>query len=94
MYTIVKTSKFDRDFKRIIKRGYKPALLYDVVQKLAKGEVLDARYKDHALKGKYTGFRECHISTNWLLVYKKADDILVLVLIGTGTHSDLKIGEK
>ena len=45
--------------------------------------------KDHALLGKYKGYRECHIQPDWLLIYLIEDDILTLTLIDTGTHADL-----
>jgi mRNA interferase YafQ len=51
--------------------------------------VLDEKYKEHGLKGKYLGFRECHIQPDWLLLYLLEDDILTLTLVETGTHSDL-----
>ena len=65
------------------------ALLKDIVTKLANGEPLDARHKDHPLSGDWIGHRECHIQPDWLLVYRIENDILVLTLSRTGTHSDL-----
>jgi mRNA interferase YafQ len=56
---------------------------------LLDGKPLHEKYKDHALKGKYQGYRECHITPDWLLVYYVRDDILTLTLTATGTHSDL-----
>ena len=47
------------------------------------------KYRDHELKGKYLGFRECHIQPDWLLIYLKEDGILTLTLVDTGTHADL-----
>ena len=64
-------------------------LLKDIVTKLANGEPLDARHKDHPLSGDWIGHRECHIQPDWLLVYRIENDILVLTLSRTGTHSDL-----
>ena len=65
--------------------------LNDVIQKLAKDEPLEIKHRDHALQGKYNGYRECHIRPNWLLIYKKEDNNVVklLLLVRTGTHSDL-----
>ena len=63
--------------------------LTEAVELLAAGASLPPRYGDHELKGKWLGHRECHITPNWLLVYKKHNDILVLTLSCTGTHSDL-----
>lgn len=64
-------------------------LLKDIITKLANGEPLDARHKDHPLSGDWIGHRECHIQPDWLLVYRIENDILVLTLSRTGTHSDL-----
>ena len=89
MYNIVPTSKFKKDLKTVVKRGYDTRLLDFVVTKLANGETLEPKYKDHALSGNYTGKRECHITPDWLLVYEYDDDNLFLYLTRTGTHSDL-----
>lgn len=89
MYTVKPTTRFQKDVKLVEKRGYKMELLTTVIKKLAAGEVLDASYKDHALKGKYTNCRECHITPDWLLIYEIAGDNLFLYLTRTGTHSDL-----
>ncbi len=61
----------------------------NVIEKLANGEVLEAKYRDHLLTGDYGGFRECHIQPDWLLVYQIDNGQLVLFLARTGTHSDL-----
>ncbi|MCI9561266.1 MAG: type II toxin-antitoxin system YafQ family toxin [Clostridia bacterium] len=88
-YQIEVTNSFKKAYKIISKRGYDKSKLQNVIDLLAKGEQLPEKYKDHSLKGSYAGHRECHIEPDWLLVYKKIEDILVLVLIDTGTHSDL-----
>ena len=88
-YEIKRSSRFKRDYKRIKKRGYDLNLLESVIKLLAKGEVLPAEYKDHALIGDLKGFRECHILPDWLLVYRVNESILILTLTRTGTHSDL-----
>lgn len=72
-----------------MKRGLKINLLEDVIAALAMGEILPERNKDHALSGNWAGHRECHILPGWLLVYRIEDDVLVLTLARTGTHSDL-----
>ena len=89
MYTVKSTAKFQRDLKRIEKRGYDIDTLKEVVRKLAAGESLDKKYRDHSLKGKYKGRRECHIAPDWLLLYEYSDRTLILLLLRTGTHSDL-----
>lgn len=88
-YTIERTNSFKRAYKQILKRGYKKERLQKVVELLAEGDILPEKYRDHALKGEYAGHRECHIEPDWLLIYKKVEDILLLVLVETGTHSDL-----
>lgn len=88
-YTIRPTTRFQRDLKRIQKRGYNISLLTDVIKKLASGERLSEKYRDHNLSGNYSGCRECHITTDWLLVYEIDSGELILYLTRTGTHSDL-----
>ncbi len=89
MLDIVPSNRFKRDLKIAIKRGYQISLLEDVVNKLAMQEPLGERYRDHLLTGDYGGFRECHITPDWLLVYQIRENELVLFLSRTGTHSDL-----
>ena len=72
-----------------IKRGLKIELLEQVVALLAMGEPLPDKNRDHDLSGDWAGHRECHILPDWLLVYRIEDDVLVLTLARTGTHSDL-----
>ncbi|MED9781884.1 MAG: type II toxin-antitoxin system YafQ family toxin [Peptococcaceae bacterium] len=82
-------NSFKKDYKRIVKRGYDIALLENVIRMLADGETLPAKYRDHALTGNYSGYRECHITPDWLLIYEVRESELILVLSRTGTHSDL-----
>lgn len=89
MYTVKITAKFQRDLKRAEKRGYNLALLTGVIKILAAGKELPVKYRDHDLTGDFAGFRECHITPDWLLVYKIDQNQLILVLSRTGTHSDL-----
>lgn len=88
-YTIKPTSKFQKDLKRVQKRGYDLSLLKEIIQKLANGETLPEKNKDHSLTGNFAGKRECHITPDWLLVYEIDGDNLFLYLTRTGTHSDL-----
>lgn len=87
--TIRLTKNFKKDLKRIRRRGYDFSKMNAVVDILERGEKLPPKYDDHALTGKYTGYRECHITPDWLLIYQIQNDVLVLVLTHTGTHSDL-----
>lgn len=89
IYTIIPTSRFKRDLKSIARRGYPLELLKEVICKLAKGEALPPRYKDHPLRGDYKECNECHITPDWLLVYAISEENLILTLTRTGTHSDL-----
>ena len=89
IYSIRPTTKFQKDLNRIEKRGYNISLLTEVIKKLASGEQLPEKNKDHNLLGEYSGCRECHITPDWLLIYEIADDELILYLTRTGTHSDL-----
>lgn len=88
-YELVLTGKFKKGLKLAKKRGLNISLLEDVVDKLLHKIPLEVKNKDHALLGKYKGYRECHIQPDWLLIYLIEDDILTLTLIDTGTHADL-----
>ena len=88
-YNIQATRQYDKDVKLAKKRGLDVNKLIEVVCKLANDEVLPAQNRDHALTGNYAGHRECHISPDWLLIYKKAEEIKLITLIRTGSHSDL-----
>ena len=90
-YSILYANKFKRNRRALIKSGYDIGKLALTIDALASGEVMPPRFKDHALKGNYIGFRECHVdgAGDWLLIYKKQEDILVLVLTATGTHTEL-----
>lgn len=88
-YTVKPTSKFQKDLKRVQRRGYDLSLLADIIKSLANGEALPEKNKDHNLQGDYVDCRECHITPDWLLIYQIADDNLYLYLTRTGTHSDL-----
>lgn len=86
---IVWTTKFKKDYKLAMKRHMDIALLDNVIRALSRGEKLPEKYSDHALTGDWAGCRECHIQPDWLLIYRIEDDVLVLTLTRTGTHSDL-----
>lgn len=90
-YSVIFTSNFKRDYKLAQKRGYEIELLKEIITKLANGEQLPERNRDHALTGNYKGCRECHIKPDWLLIYQIEDEelILYLYLTRTGTHADL-----
>ena len=88
-YIVKHTTQFKKDYKLAMKRGRKIGLLEDVVAILAMGEALPEKHRDHELSGNWEGHRACHIQPDWLLVYRIEDNVLVLTLSRTGTHSDL-----
>lgn len=88
-YEVKPSNQFRKDLKLVAKRGYKIELLTDVIKKLANGEILDPKYKDHQLSGNFGFYRECHIQPDWLLVYEIDGNELILYLTRIGTHSDL-----
>lgn len=88
-YEISITNQFKKDLKLARKQGKNEDKLWEVVEKLANGETLDEKHKDHNLLGKYAEYRECHIYPDWLLVYKQENNILVLLLYRLGLHSEL-----
>lgn len=88
-YELIITNSFKRDYKKMLKRNCDMDLLNDIVNKLQNEEKLDDKNRDHALGGNWAGYRECHIQPDWLLVYKISNEQLILLLIRTGSHSDL-----
>lgn len=89
MLELVTTTAFRNDLKLAKKRGYDLSLIEVVLDMLLEEQILPERYKDHALLGNYTGFRECHILPDWLLIYSINESELILTASRTGTHSDL-----
>lgn len=89
MYKVKPTTKFQKDLKKVQKRGYDISLLTEIIKKLANGEQLPEKNRDHALSGNYSGYRECHIQPDWLLIYEIDNGDLYLYLTRTGSHSDL-----
>lgn len=89
MLNLYYTSKFNRDVKLVKKRGYDIKKLSDTIEMLRLMKPLPDRYYDHKLSGNYEGNRECHITPDWLLVYRIENETLTLILTRTGTHSDI-----
>ena len=75
----------------MLKRGKDIGKIADVVRRLANGETLPPQFRDHALAGNLAGLRDCHVENDWVLLYYIEQDVLVLVLADTGTHSDLSL---
>lgn len=88
-YEIKFSGQFKKDLKLAKKQGKNLDKLFDVVERLANGDVLEAKYRDHDLSGDYKGCRECHIDPDWLLIYEIFDDVLVLLLSRVGSYSEL-----
>ena len=84
---IVYTSQFKRDYKKAISRGKDLSLFYEVVDFLLKGLKLPPKYKVHNLSGKFRRHRDCHIESDWILIYRI--DRNTLFLERMGTHTDL-----
>jgi mRNA interferase YafQ len=87
--SITWTAQFKKDYKLAIKRGLDLDLLDSVVRLLAAGEPLSARNRDHTRSGDWVGYRECHIQSDWILIYRVDREALLLTLVRTGSHSDL-----
>ncbi len=87
MYEIKYSGKMKKDMKTCQKRGYDFQLFEKILEKLMKPEPLEIRNRDHELRGNYIGSRECHISPDWLLIYRYNGECLEL--FRTGTHAEL-----
>ena len=88
-YAVSLSAQFKKDIKRIKKQNKNLQYIYDVISLLASDIPLDSKYEDHPLIGNYKGFRECHITPDWLLIYIKDNQNLILTAVRTGSHSDL-----
>jgi mRNA interferase YafQ len=84
---LLTTRRFERDLKRVKKRGKRLEKLKAVTDTLLSGQTLPPRYRVHQLSGNWQGFRECHVEPDWLLIWEQGEDFLILTR--TGTHSDL-----
>lgn len=88
-YDIQFTNQFKKDLKLAKKQNKDLDKLFEVINILANGGMLDAKYRDHDLTGNYKGTRECHIEPDWLLIYEICGDVLVLMLYRLSSHSEL-----
>lgn len=89
MLTLTTTGQFRRDYKRLKKRGCDMSLLEAVIDTLLAERPLPERCRDHGLSGNYSGFRECHVRPDWLLIYSVDRGRLLLTASRTGTHAEL-----
>ncbi|MBQ3426762.1 MAG: type II toxin-antitoxin system YafQ family toxin [Clostridia bacterium] len=86
---VIWTSRFKKDYKLAMRQNKNIELLDDIIRTLASGKPLPEHNDDHRLTGNWSGYRECHIENDWVLIYCIKKDILVLSLQRTGTHSSL-----
>jgi len=84
---VTQTRQFSRDVKRLKRQGKNPRALQEVINLLAQGVPLAAKYHDHVLIGRWRNARDCHIEGDWILIYRDERDSIRLER--TGTHSDL-----
>ncbi len=89
MLSIRRSTQFKKDLKRILKQGKNLSLLEVIITCLQEQQPLPPKNVDHALIGDWKGYRECHISSDWLLIYKVDDEIKLLRVMRTGSHSEL-----
>ncbi len=89
VYEIKITNRFSKSLALSYRRNFDLELLKNVIHTLAKGKQLAAKYRPHILKGYAAVIHECHIKPDWLLLWQQEDDDLILILLDTGTHSDL-----
>jgi mRNA interferase YafQ len=87
MLSLRYSTAFKKDYKRLQKRGWNLTKLRPVLERLAGGETNEEQYKDHPLRGKYAGARDCHVEPDWVLIYAIIGE--ELRLLRTGTHADL-----
>ncbi len=87
MKSVSQTKSFTKDIKRMAKRRRDLAKMRQVVGRLARGETLDAKFRDHPLRGEWIDSRDCHVEPDWVLIYTA--DAASLRLERTGTYADL-----
>ena len=85
-YHVRATKQYKKDYKRTLQTGKDVSKLEKIIDTLAAGEKLDDKHRDHALKGNLKGKRECHIAPDWLLLYEKDNEKLLLLLLRSGDH--------
>lgn len=85
-YQILRLKSFKTNFKKLCKEDKELAL--DIIERLANDEILEEKYKDHALQGNFKGYRDCHIKNDLVLIYKKDKNILILTCVSIANHSN------
>jgi mRNA interferase YafQ len=89
LYQLEFSNNFEKDLKLMKKRGQNMPKLFDILDLLEAGNPLPPKNKEHLLIGNYKGYLECHITPDWLLIYKRDEENKTIYLAGTGSHSDL-----
>lgn len=89
MYEVIYTGQFRRSLKRCVKRGLDINAFITMLDILQESGRLPQQYRPHKLTGKYKGCWECHIQPDWLMIWEQYDNQLRLILVDTGSHSDL-----
>jgi len=82
------TTRFKKDYKRIKKQNKNLDKLRSVIETLASGKKLEQKFRDHQLSGTWSGHRNCHIESDWILIYRVTAES-DLFLERTGSHSEL-----
>lgn len=90
-FTVDFTYNFKKGYKRVKKQGKDISKLDNVIKQLTNDIMLEPKYRDHKLydNKKFKDCRECHIEPDWLLIYKTDNNQLILLLVETGSHSEL-----
>ena len=89
MYSVIYTGQFKKSLKKCVKRGLDLKIFTDTLDMLQETGMLPQEYKPHKLVGEYAGCWECHMQPDWLLIWRHNDRELELILVDTGSHSDL-----
>ena len=89
MYTLKTSNKFEKDFLKCLKRNFNPDDLRKILELLEISGKLPLKHKPHLLSVNYSGYWECHIKPDWLLIWRQNDKTRIIELARTGTHSDL-----
>ena len=87
VYKIATTKRFDKEYAKLSPSDRE--IVKKVINRLAKDEILEPKYKDHPLKGDYLGFRDCHVKPDLVLIYSKKKDALLLTAFRINSHSEL-----
>jgi mRNA interferase YafQ len=90
-YRLIATNGFKKDYRRLTKRGWNLSEIDAVIETLLNGSPLASKHRSHALKGERKGQMDCHIRDDWVLIYEIVEENRVLILLRTGSHSDLNL---